>query len=39
VTAKCLQDKANRDIAALLDFRLPRRGDGGDRSAHYELAL
>lgn len=35
--AKCSQDKANRDIAALMDLGLLRKGDGGSRSTHYEL--
>lgn len=37
--AKCSQDTANRDIAALVDFGLLRKGDGGGRSTHYELVL
>ena len=36
---KCSQDTANRDIAALLDLGLLRKGDGGGRSTHYELVL
>ena len=39
VIAKCSQDTANRDIAALLDLGLLRKGDGGGRSTHYELVL
>ncbi|WEF24704.1 Fic family protein [Paracoccus sp. S3-43] len=39
VIAKCSQDTANRDIAALLDLRLLRKGEGGGRSTHYELVL
>jgi Fic family protein len=39
VIAKCSQDTANRDITALLDLGLLRRGDGGGRSTHYELVL
>ena len=35
--AKCSQDTANRDIAAFMDLGLLRKGDGGSRSAHYEL--
>ncbi len=35
--AKCSQDTANRDIAALLDLGLLRKGDGGGRSTHYEI--
>lgn len=38
VIAKCSQDTANRDIAALLAHGLLRKGDGGGRSTHYELA-
>jgi len=37
--AKCSQDTANRDITALLDLGLLRRGDGGGRSTHYELVM
>jgi hypothetical protein len=37
--AKCLQDKANHDIAALLDHQLLRRSDGSGRSTHHEPAL
>ena len=37
--AKCPQDSANRDIAALLDLGLMRKGEGGGRSTNYELAL
>lgn len=35
--AKCSQDTANRDIAALLDLGLLSKGDGGGRSTHYEI--
>lgn len=35
--AKCSQDTANRDIAALLELGLLRKGDGGGRSTHYEI--
>lgn len=37
--AKCSQDSANRDIAALLDLALMRKGEGGGRSTNYELVL
>ncbi|EEW24066.1 Fic family protein [Rhodobacter ferrooxidans] len=37
--AKCSQDTANRDIAALIDAGLFRKGEGGGRSTHYEVAL
>jgi Fic family protein len=37
--AKCSQDTANRDITALLDLGLLRKGDAGGRSTSYELAL
>ena len=37
--AKCSQDSANRDIAALLDLGLMRKGEGGGRSTNYELVL
>ncbi|MDR9395828.1 MAG: DUF4172 domain-containing protein, partial [Roseovarius sp.] len=37
--AKCSQDSATRDIAALLDLGLLRKGEGGGRSTHYELVL
>jgi Fic family protein len=37
--AKCSQDSANRDIAALLDLGLMRKGKGGGRSTNYELVL
>ena len=37
--AKCSQDTANRDIIALLiDAGLLRKGVGGGRSTHYEIA-
>jgi Fic family protein len=39
VIAKCSQDTATRDITALLDLGLLRKGDGGGRSTHYELVL
>lgn len=39
VIAKCSQDTANRDIAALLDLGLLRKGEGGGRSTSYELVL
>lgn len=35
--AKCSQDTANRDIAALLELGLLRKGEGGGRSTHYEI--
>ena len=35
--AKCSQDTANRDIAALIDAGLLRKGEGGGRSTHYEI--
>ena len=35
--AKCSQDTANRDITALVDLGLLRKGDGGGRSTHYEI--
>lgn len=37
--AKCSQDTANRDIAALIDLGLLRKGEGGGRSTHYEMVL
>lgn len=37
--AKSSQDTANRDIAALIDLGLLRKGEGGGRSTHYELVL
>jgi len=37
--AKCSQDSANRDIAALLALQLTRKGEGGGRSTNYELVL
>jgi Fic family protein len=37
--AKCSQDTANRDIGALLDLGLLRKGEGGGRNTHYELVL
>jgi Fic family protein len=39
IIAKCSQDTANRDITALLDLGLLRKGEGGGRSTHYELVL
>ncbi len=39
ILAKCSQDTANRDIAALIDVDLLRRGEGGGRSTHYEIFL
>jgi Fic family protein len=38
ILAKCSQDTANRDIVALIDMGLLRRGEGGGRSTHYEIA-
>lgn len=38
VIAKCSQDTANRDITALIEAGLLRKGDGGGRSTHYEIA-
>jgi Fic family protein len=38
ILAKCSQDTANRDIAALIDMGLLRRGEGGGRSTHYGIA-
>jgi Fic family protein len=38
ILAKCSQDTANRDITALIDIGLLRRGKGGGRSTHYEIA-
>jgi Fic family protein len=38
VLAKCSQDTASRDIAALIDVGLLRRGESGGRSTHYEIA-
>ncbi|MDO5703829.1 MAG: hypothetical protein Q4G49_01965 [Paracoccus sp. (in: a-proteobacteria)] len=37
--AKCSQDTANRDIAALIDLGLLRKGEGVGRSTHYEMVL
>jgi len=37
--ARCSQDTANRDIAALLDLGFMRKGEGGGRSTNYELVL
>ena len=36
--AKCSQDSANRDIAALLEYGLLGKGPGGGRSTHYVIA-
>lgn len=36
--AKCSQDTAARDIQELVELGLLRRGPGGGRSTHYELA-
>ena len=38
ILAKCSQDAANRDSAALINRGLLRRGEGGVRSTHYEIA-
>jgi Fic family protein len=37
--AKCSQDTANRDIAALIGLGLLRKGEGGGRSTHYEIVI
>jgi len=37
--AKCSQDTANRDIGALLDLGLLRKGEAGGRSTSYELVI
>ena len=37
--ADCSQDTAGRDISALVDLGLLRRGEGGGRNTHYELCL
>jgi Fic family protein len=37
--AKCSQDTANRDIAALLDLGLLRNGEAGGCSTSYELVI
>lgn len=37
--AKCSQDTAGRDIAALIEAGALRRGEAGGRSTYYELAL
>ena len=37
VIAKCSQDTAIRDITALIDDGLLRKGQGGGRSTHYEI--
>jgi Fic family protein len=37
--AKCSQDSASRDIAALIEFGLMRKGEAGGRSTSYELVL
>lgn len=36
---KCSQDSASRDIAALIELGLMRKGEGGGRSTDYELVL
>ena len=36
--AKCSQDSANRDIAALLGYELLEKGSAGGRSTHYIIA-
>lgn len=36
--AKCSQDSANRDIAALLNYRLLKKGPSGGRSTHYVIS-
>ena len=37
--ADCSQDTAGRDIAALVDLGLLKRGEGGGRNTHYEICL
>jgi Fic family protein len=37
--AKCSQDSAGRDIAALIELGLMRKGEAGGRSTDYELVL
>ena len=37
--AKCSQDSASRDIAALIELGLMRKGEAGGRSTSYELVL
>ncbi len=37
--ADCSQDTAVRDIAALIDLGLVKRGEGGGRNTHYEICL
>ncbi|NQV98817.1 MAG: Fic family protein [Rhodospirillales bacterium] len=37
--ADCSQDTAGRDITALVDLGLLRRGEEGGRSTHYEIQL
>jgi Fic family protein len=34
---KCSQDTAARDVAALVEWGVLKKGDGGGRSTHYEL--
>lgn len=36
--AKCSQDSANRDIAALLEYGLLEKGPGGGRATHYLIS-
>ena len=36
---KCSQDSASRDIAALIELGLMRKGEGGGRSTDYKLVL
>ena len=37
--AKCSQDSASRDIAALIELGLMRKGEAGGRSTSYKLVL
>lgn len=37
--ADCSQDTAGRDIVALVDLGLLKRGEGGGRNTHYEICL
>lgn len=39
IIANCSQDTANRDVVALLDLGLLRKGEGGGRSTHYEIVV
>ena len=39
IIAKCSQDTVNRDIAALLDLGLLRKGEAGGRSTSYALVI